>query len=61
MLTVLSETAIVVLGDLTFLRFGENKDDIATKILFDTAVEEKTLIYNNYGKNERKAFCRQLA
>lgn len=108
-LPYLSKSAIVILDDLTFSHFGENKDAIATKILFDTVVAEKlvpqsetypkmaafrinedtkkyavdlfsalitpwgykmtvdeinpykTLIYNNYGEDERKVFLQAVS
>lgn len=40
-LPYLSENAVVILDDLTFSHFGENKEAIATKVLFDTVVADK--------------------
>ena len=50
-LPYLSQNAIVVLDDLTFAHFGENREALATKILFDTVVAEKYVPYiNEYPK-----------
>lgn len=44
-LPYLSKNAIVVIDDLTFAHSGENKNAIATKVLFDTVVAEKYVPY----------------
>jgi len=37
----LSENAVIVCDDLTFAHWGENKNAVATKVLFDTVVADK--------------------